>query len=85
MEGQIVSFRRGRKTVNMNQVIIKVDGVESKDATASLIGKKATFKTPSGKELVGQISAAHGTKGAVRAIFTTGMPGQSIGQKVVLA
>lgn len=85
MEAQIVSYRRGRKTVNMNQVIIKVSGVDSKDATAPLIGKKVIFKTPSGKELVGQVTFAHGTKGAVRALFATGMPGQSIGQKVELA
>ncbi|MCX6706768.1 MAG: 50S ribosomal protein L35ae [Candidatus Woesearchaeota archaeon] len=32
--------------------------------------------------MTGKIASAHGNSGAVKAIFDTGMPGQSLGQKV---
>jgi large subunit ribosomal protein L35Ae len=82
MQGTISNFRKSVHTQKGNQIIIVVDKVDSKEKAQSLVGKKVVFKTPSGKELIGKISATHGNKGAVRALFETGMPGQSIGQKV---
>jgi large subunit ribosomal protein L35Ae len=82
MEGMITSFRRGRRTISHNQMILKVRGVNSKEKAQSLVGKKAAWKSPAGKEITGTITAAHGGKGCVRAAFETGMPGQSIGTKI---
>lgn len=82
MEATIVSYRRGRHTQKDNHMILKVAGVEDKEKAASLIGKTVVFITDSKKELKGKVASAHGTKGAVRAIFETGMPGQSLGKKV---
>ena len=82
MEGVISNFRRGRNTVSGNQMVIVVSGIDKKDKAASLIGKSVSWKSPAGKEIKGKIHAAHGNKGAVRALFETGMPGQAIGQKV---
>ena len=49
----------------------------------SVIGKTVTWTSPAGKEIKGKISALHGRKGAVRAIFSdSGLPGQSLGQKI---
>lgn len=86
MEGTIVSFRRGRTTQNMHQMIIKVESVNSKEDASKLVGKTVKWSAPgkNKKVLSGKVSAAHGAKGAVRAIFETGMPGQSLGQKVTL-
>ncbi|MFH1440074.1 MAG: 50S ribosomal protein L35ae [Candidatus Woesearchaeota archaeon] len=82
MQGIITSFRRGRKVQTDNQMIIKVDGVDNKEEAHKLVGKSVVFKTTAGKELKGQIKGVHGTKGTVRALFETGMPGQSISKKV---
>ncbi len=82
MKGTIASFRRGLKTQTMNQIIIVIDGITSKEQASKLIGKEVTWKSPAGKQLKGKISAVHGSKGAVRAIFSTGMPGQSLGTEV---
>ena len=82
MQGIITSFRRGRKYQTDNQMIIKVDGYDNKDEAQKLIGKAVVFKTTSGKELKGTIRDVHGTKGTVRALFETGMPGQSIGKRI---
>ena len=74
-------FRQGRHHVNPKQIIIKaVDTVEEAE---KLIGKTVTWTSPSGKEIKGRISALHGRKGNVRAIFAEkGLPGQALGKKV---
>ena len=82
MDALITSFRRGRRTISGNQMILKVSGVDSKGKAASLVGKAASWKSPAGKEIKGKVSGAHGNNGAFRVICETGMPGQSVGQKV---
>lgn len=86
MEGIIVNYRGSYKTQNPKQMIIKVNGVETKEKAVKLIGKKVTWKTPTNKEISGEISAAHGNKGAVRVIFKEkGLPGQALGNKVIIS
>jgi large subunit ribosomal protein L35Ae len=82
MEGVIVNFRRGKTTMKGNQMVLVVDGVNTKAKTEKLIGKKVIWKSPGNKEITGKITMPHGNKGAVRVLFEKGMPGQSIGQKV---
>ena len=82
MQGIVVSFRRGRKTFTPRHYIIEVDGVKDKEKAASLVGKSVSWKSPSGKILIGKIAATHGNNGVVRAIFEIGLPGQAIGSKV---
>ena len=82
MEGTIVNFRSARHHQTGNQMIIKVEGYDDKEKAKELVGKKFVWTSPAGKELVGKVSFAHGNSGAVRAIFETGMPGQSVGSKV---
>lgn len=82
MNGVIVNYRRGARTQTDNQMIILADGVDSKEKAEKLIKKTVVYKTTSGKELKGKITFVHGRKGAVRAIFETGMPGQALGQRV---
>ena len=82
MEGTISNFRKGRHHQYDRQMVIVVKDIDDKKKAEALIGKKVSWKSPAGKEIAGKISAAHGNKGAVRAIFDTGMPGQSVGSKV---
>jgi len=84
MEAVITNFRSARHHQYTNHMIIKVDGFSDKEKAKELIGKKVTWTSPAGKELIGKIAAAHGNSGAVRAIFETGMPGQAVGKKVKL-
>ncbi len=77
-----MNFRGGRHTQCGNQMIIVVDGVDSKEKASALIGKKVVWSSPAKKEIKGTVRSAHGRKGALRALFETGMPGQSISQKV---
>ena len=82
MEGLISNFRQGRHTQKNNQMIILVKAISDKKKAEALVGKKVIWKSETGKEIIGKISSAHGNKGAVRAIFERGMPGQAIGTKV---
>lgn len=85
MEGLIVNYRRGRKTQTTNQMIVVVPDYDKKKAE-SLIGKSVTY-TCKGKnetQISGVVKSLHGNKGAVRVLFERGMPGQAIGDKVVI-
>ncbi|MFP4112167.1 MAG: 50S ribosomal protein L35ae [Candidatus Woesearchaeota archaeon] len=87
MEGTIVNFRRGRHNQTENQVIVSIDGVNSKDDAEKLVGKTTKFVTSGNekKEISGKVASAHGNKGAVRVLFERGLPGQAIGTKIVFA
>lgn len=82
MEGTIVNFRGGMHTQYNDYMIVKVEGVDSKDDAKQLVGKKIVWTSPAGKEITGKVGRVHGNKGAVRVKFEKGMPGQSVGQKV---
>ena len=85
MEGKIVSFRRGAKTQQKYQMIVKISGVDNKDKAKSLINKKVVWKSPAGKEINGMITNIHGNSGGLRVQFEKGLPGQSVGTKVAIA
>ena len=82
MEGTIASFRGSRRTRTMNHIIIRANAISSITKAKTLENKKVSWKTPSGKEILGKIVAPHGNSGAVRAIFEKGLPGQALGKKV---
>ena len=82
MQGRILSYRRGRHTQHVNQVLVELDNVVSKEKAKDFIGKKLLWKSPSGKEIKGEVLALHGNKGVVRAKFETNLPGQAITTKV---
>ena len=84
MEGVIVHFRGSRRVKRSNQMIVQVNDVDTKDKASKLVGKKVVWKTSAGKQLTGQITAIHGNSGALRVRFSSGMPGQSIGSKVMI-
>ena len=84
MDGIIVHFRGSRRVKKGNQMIVKVNDIDSKDKASQFVGKKVIWKTSAGKQMTGQITSVHGNSGALRVRFDTGMPGQSIGTKVVI-
>lgn len=85
MEGKIVNFRSARHHQKDNQMIVMVEGVDSRENASELVGKPVVFKTDGGKEIKGEVRAAHGNSGAVRVLFEKGMPGQAISKKVQVA
>ncbi len=82
MKGKVIQFRRGRKTYHKRHFLIEVQGSKSKKDAEKLVGKQLEWKSPAGKIIRGKITAAHGNKGIVRAIFEKGLPGQAITTEV---
>lgn len=64
-------------------MVLLVPGIDNKEKAKALVGKKVVWTSPGKekKQITGKVSAAHGNKGAVRAIFERGLPGQSLGQE----
>ena len=85
MNGTIVNFVGGRHTQVGNQMVVQVEGVSTKEKAEALVGKAVSWKSPANKELKGKVTRPHGNSGAVKVLFESGMPGQSVGQKVQLA
>lgn len=83
IKGTIKNYKQGAKNTYTNQVIIIIEGSD-KEKSKKLVGKKAIWKTSSGKEMVGSIADVHGNKGAVRARFEKGLPGQAIGTEILI-
>lgn len=82
MKAVILSFRRGRHVQKTSQFLLEVKGVETRAKACQIIGKRVVWKTPSGKEIFGKVTNAHGNKGVMRARFSRGLPGTALGTKV---
>ena len=83
MEGVISNYRRGRHTVHQKHCILVFPNIKTRKDANKLIGRTVVWITPTGKELKGVISRAHGNNGAVRAHFKkAGVPGQALGKKI---
>jgi large subunit ribosomal protein L35Ae len=81
MNGIIVQFRRGRRTIHERHYLIDVGATSRADA-AKFVGKTVQWTSPAGKVISGKISSPHGNKGIVRAIFEKGLPGQAVATDV---
>ena len=81
MEAVVMSYRRGVRTQNTNQMILKPEGAKTKADAEKLVGKTVEWTTSTGKKLTGKVSKPHGGNGAVLAQFNPGLPGQAIGTK----
>ncbi len=82
MKAKVVQFRRGRHTITEGHFLIEIEGVKKRKDAEKFVGKEVEWKSPAGKIIHGKISACHGNKGVVRAIFEKGLPGQAVGTGV---
>lgn len=81
MKGIIVQFRRGRHRIHEKHYLLDL-GAKNREEAKKLVGKIVSWKSPGGKIISGKVSDAHGTKGIVRAIFESGLPGQAMTNEV---
>lgn len=84
MKGKINNFRQGRHHQETRHIIITVNGVDTRKKAEKLMDKEVEWKTPSGKVIKGVVKALHGNKGAIRVIFEKGLPGQALGNEVMI-
>jgi large subunit ribosomal protein L35Ae len=84
MKGIIINYRMGRHRIYPNQLIVKFEGIEDKNSAIKLLGKNVVWVSPGKKIFIGKIVDIHGNKGNVRIRFNRGLPGQAIGDIVIL-
>jgi ribosomal protein L35AE/L33A len=84
MEAVIVSYRRGKRTQNTNQMVIQPKDTKDKEGAGKLLGKTVEWVSSGGKKMTGKITRIHGGKGAVVAQFNPGLPGQAAGTKATI-
>jgi len=77
MKALVIQFRRGRQTYKPRHFILDV-GAKNREEAEKFVSKEVQWKSPAGKIIKGKISAPHGNKGLVRAIFEKGLPGQAV-------
>ncbi len=82
MNGVVVNFRGSKHRQKGNYMVIIPEGCDKKEKAEKFVGKTVVWESPAKKQIKGKITAAHGKKGAVRAIFERGMPGQAVGAKI---
>jgi large subunit ribosomal protein L35Ae len=80
-KAKVIQFRRGLKRIHERHYILEV-GTKNREEAGKFVGKEVVWKSSSGKQIKGKISAAHGNKGLVRAIFEKGLPGQARNEEV---
>lgn len=84
MAAVIASFRGSIKRRYGNQMIVHVEGCDSREKAQALVGKEVTWTSPGNTKIKGKVASAHGNGGAVRVVFEKGMPGQSLGTEVAV-
>lgn len=83
MEGVISNYKGGRHTIHQKHCILVFPNIKTRKDANKLNGRTVAWVTPTGKELKGVITRAHGNNGAVRAHFKkAGVPGQALGKKI---
>jgi len=81
MHAVIHNYKRSIHKPAGNQMIVLVEGVDSREKAKSYVGKAVVWSSGK-KDIKGEVRSPHGNKGALRVLFENGMPGQAIGQEV---
>ncbi|MCX6815137.1 MAG: 50S ribosomal protein L35ae [Candidatus Aenigmarchaeota archaeon] len=82
MKATVLSYRRGVHTMHGNQLLLEIEGVDSKELASRYIGKRVIWISPAKKQIFGKITNTHGNNGVVRARFSKGLPGTAVNAKV---
>lgn len=84
MKATIVNYRGGRHTQTMNQLLLEIPGVDSRQLASGFIGKRVKWTSPGKlkKEIFGKITSIHGNNGILRARFSKGLPGEVLGKEI---
>ena len=87
VRAKFLGFRRSKVQQNTNQAILRLEGVNDRNASQYYFGKRVVYiyKTKSGQKdkrfrtVWGRIGRAHGNTGAVLARFSSNLPARAMG------
>lgn len=86
MKAIVANYRGSRRRKRGNYLLLSLPTITSKEKAVALVGKTVRWTSPGKNKttITGTITAPHGGKGIVRARFERGLPGQSLGQEVIV-
>lgn len=76
MKAHVTSYRRSRHIQHPNQILLKIDGIDTAAAAHKFLGKKVIVPIKGEKKMTGTVVDVHGDNGVLRARFSKGLPGQ---------
>ncbi len=79
IKARVISYRRGPRSQNPNQVILSIEGVADWRKASRYIGCRVVYRDRYGNVYKGRIVKVHGRNDLVRAVFKPNLPGQAIG------
>ena len=83
---QCIGYRRGLKSRQRdNQILLHIEGVQSKADATRYLGKEIRWTSQSGRTFRGRITHLHGRRGTVRATLNKGFPSYAIGATVIIS
>lgn len=82
MKAILLSFRRGRHHQDTNQLLLEIEGIDTRAKAAQFIGRKVVWTSPAKKQIFGKIMSPHGNKGVMRVNFSKGLPGDALTEGV---
>jgi ribosomal protein L35AE/L33A len=85
VRAQFVGYRRGLKSKQRdNQILLRIENVQSKDEAVQYIGKTINWTSPSRRKLRGRITGLHGRQGIVKVTMKKGLPSLAIGATILI-
>ncbi len=82
-KGIILGFRKGPKTQNPNQVLVRVPDLDG-EGVRKIIGYTVEYVDKYGNRYIGTVIRHHGSNNVVRVVFKPNLPGQAIGDRVII-
>ena len=83
MKAVFLGYKGGRRTRRNKHILIKIDQVDDRDEAAKYIGKRFTWKTPTGNTITANVVSVHGGNGVLNAsCLKKGLPGQAVGEEL---
>ena len=79
-----MSYRRGKQTQRNKQILIRIEGINSRNEAGGFIGRRVIWKSKAEKTIVGKIVGIHGRRGLVRVALRKGLPGQALGSQIMI-
>ncbi len=80
----ILRFHVRGPAYHTRDALIRVEGVDSRNKAAQLIGKDVVWRSKKGKLFKGRIIKTHGCKGVLVARFNKPLPGEALSTTVEL-
>ncbi|KAK1922750.1 ribosomal protein L35A [Papiliotrema laurentii] len=89
-KGRILGHKRGKRNSRPNQSLVAIEGVDTKEAARSYLGKRIAYVYKAKREINGsrvrviwgRVTRPHGNSGVVKGKFRVNLPAKTFGASV---